>query len=267
MKKNTMIGRMTLAAALAAVMLLGVSCGAKDEQKPAASGSAGTSASTSNGASSSNNDASSGEQPSKSEEPTQNGSGQAAFEGKNLFIGDSRTVGIQEYAGLEGVSFFANTGMSVFNIYKKTESVEGVGKVTLEQLLDKVQYDKIYIMLGINELGYSMNSIVKEYGKLMDYVKEKQPEAAIIVQANLYVTKERSDKDKNINNDAIRQLNANIQKLAEERNLYFLDANPLFDDGTGNMDKKKTGDSAHPYGKYYAQWGEWIAEETRKLLG
>lgn len=52
-----------------------------------------------------------------------------------LFIGDSRTVGISEYGDLNNATFFANTGMSVYNVFKKNVSVPKVGKLKLEQLL------------------------------------------------------------------------------------------------------------------------------------
>ena len=74
-----------------------------------------------------------------------------------LFIGDSRTVGLSEYSQIDGADFFANVGMSVYNIHDKTVSVPTVGKVTLTQLLKNKKYDKIYVMLGINEIGYNFD--------------------------------------------------------------------------------------------------------------
>lgn len=70
-----------------------------------------------------------------------------------LFIGDSRTVGLFEYGQIEGANFFANTGMNVYNVREKTVSVSNLGNVTLDKLLSSKQYGKIYLMLGINELG------------------------------------------------------------------------------------------------------------------
>ena len=94
-----------------------------------------------------------------------------------LFIGDSRTVGLCEYGEIPGADFFADVGMNVFNIYKKTVSVPTVGKVTLTQLLTNKKYGKIYIMLGINEIGYPFDSLIAKYKELLDFVSEKQPGA------------------------------------------------------------------------------------------
>lgn len=183
-----------------------------------------------------------------------------------LFIGDSRTVGIMEYAGMNEANYFCDTGMSVFNVKSKRLSVPGVGKVTLEELLSNKKYGKIYIMLGINELGYNFNSIIDKYSELIDYIESKQPNVAVFIQANLHVSKSRSDSDKVINNSAIDKLNSELKKLAKNENEFFIDINTEFDDATGSLSSDKTQDNAHLYAKYYAQWGEWIKMETAKCI-
>lgn len=183
-----------------------------------------------------------------------------------LFIGDSRTVGIMEYAGISEADFFCDTGMSVFNLQGKRISVPDVGKVTLEELLTNKKYGKIYVMLGINELGYNFDSIVKRYKEVIDYIEGKQPQAYIIIEANLHVTKVRSDSDKTINNSAIDKLNAELKKLCTKDNEFYIDINEVFDDSQGALDKEKTSDNAHLYAKYYAQWGEWIKTQTAKFI-
>lgn len=184
-----------------------------------------------------------------------------------LFIGDSRTVGLMEYAGIEGADFFCSSGMSVFNIYAKPLSVPNVGKLTLEELLNNKKYGKIYIMLGVNELGYPFESIVGKYQGLLEYIENKQPEAFVFIQANLHVSKKRSDGDKYINNAAINRLNGELAALADNTNEFYLDANVLFDDGEGNLSTEKSRDNAHPYGKYYEEWGLWITNKTASLIG
>ena len=183
-----------------------------------------------------------------------------------LFIGDSRTVGMMEYAGLTEANYFCSIGMNVFNIKKNRVSVPSVGKVTLEELLSNKKYGKIYIMLGINELGYDFQSIINKYGDLLDFVNGKQPNAAIFIQANLHVSKKRSDSDKYINNKNIDRLNSELSKSANGKSTFYIDVNPLFDDKDGNLSLDKTSDNAHLYARYYTEWGEWICKETAKVL-
>ncbi len=179
-----------------------------------------------------------------------------------LFIGDSRTVGLMDYAQIDGASFFASVGMNVYNIHSKPVSVPSIGKITLEDLLQSKRYGKIYIMLGINELGYNMNRTVEKYNELTRYIREKQPDAFIFIQANLCVTKSRSDTDKIINNTTISKLNTALAALADGETIFYLDANTIFNDGNGNLPLEKCIDSAHLYGKYYFEWGQWIMEQT-----
>ena len=183
-----------------------------------------------------------------------------------LFIGDSRTVGMMEYAGLTEANYFCSTGMNVFDIKKNRVSVPSVGKVTLEELLSNKKYGKIYIMLGINELGYDFQSIVNKYGELLSYINGKQPKAAIFIQANLHVSKKRSNSDRYINNKNLDRLNAELSKFANGKSIFYIDANPLFDDKDGNLSSDKTADNAHLYARYYSEWGEWICKETAKIL-
>lgn len=184
-----------------------------------------------------------------------------------LFIGDSRTVGLMEYAGIDGADYFCTVGMSVYNIHKNSVSVPNVGKVTLTELLNGKKYGKIYIMLGINEVGYKFSSTVEKYSELIEFIKDKQPNAVIFIQANLHVSKSRSDSDKVVNNTAINGLNAELAKLADRKSKFYLDANILFDDKTGALSSDKSEDNTHLYAKYYKEWGEWIIRQTASLIG
>ena len=183
-----------------------------------------------------------------------------------LFVGDSRTVGIREYSGLKGADFFCRVGMNVFDVTGESLSVDGVGNVTLSQLLSKKQYSKVYIMLGINEVGYPHSSVVDKYSKVLDLIKEKQPNASIIIEANLHVSKSRSDSDKVVNNAAINDLNTKLSALADGSKVFYIDANTIFDDASGSLSSDMTSDGTHLYAKYYPTWVEWIRTETAKYI-
>lgn len=183
-----------------------------------------------------------------------------------LFIGDSRTVGLSEYAQMEGAEFFATVGMSVYEIDKAKVSVPNVGKVTLSELLENQSYDRIYVMLGINELGYPFEQLVKKYGDFIQYLQNAQPDSTIFILANLHVTKSRSDREKVINNPAINSFNEAISGFADNEHIFYLDANCIFDDADGALSEAKSGDHAHPLAKYYQEWGNWIAEQTGAIL-
>ena len=174
-----------------------------------------------------------------------------------LFIGDSRTVGLSEYGGIDAV-FFADVGMSVFNLFQRKVYVPHVGKFALEDLLGRYEYSKIYIMLGINELGYSYESIISKYTDIVEKIKSMQGSAQLILEGNLHVTAERSAGDDVYNNANIDRLNEGIRTIAEQMSVGYIDVNELFDDGQGCLDKKFTSDNTHLLGRYYRDWAGWI---------
>lgn len=208
-----------------------------------------------------NNTSSSSNKPATSSTSTKNSKD---YFTDALFIGDSRTVGIAEYGTIKNATYFANTGMSVYNIWNQKIDISSIGKVSLGELLDKKNFGKVYIMLGINEIGYNMSQTAKKYQELLKYVSTKQPKAIIYLQANLHVTKEKSDSDKTINNTRINKLNSVISKMANNKNIFYLDVNSIFDDSSGNLRADYTSDKVHIYGKYYKQWTEWIRKNTKK---
>lgn len=183
-----------------------------------------------------------------------------------LFIGDSRTVGLADYAYIEEASYFATVGMSVYNVWDARVSMPQIGKVTLDELLNNRKYDIIYIMLGINELGYDFVKTVDHYKSLVDSVKACQPDALIILMANIHVTADRSASDRYINNPAIDRFNEATSCLADQKTVFYLDANELFDDENRNLAAEKSADSAHLKAKYCVEWADWIIIETADII-
>lgn len=179
-----------------------------------------------------------------------------------LFIGDSRTVGLCEYGTLKNADYFASTGMSIYKLWEEAVSVETVGRVTLNELLNVKKYGKIYIMLGINELGYKTEKTIAENKDTIIRLKEKQPDAIIYICANLHVTKARSEKDELINNKKIDMFNQKLETLTDNNSIYYIDVNEEFDDENGNLRAECTGDDVHVYAKYYQDWGNWLCKNT-----
>ena len=112
-----------------------------------------------------------------------------------LFIGDSRTVGIAEYGNLKNATYFADVGLNVYVAPTKAVAVKNVGTVTLPQLLSQKTFGKVYIMLGINELGNDLDDITAKFSSLIDTVRAAQPNAIVYVEANLHVGPSRSSTD------------------------------------------------------------------------
>ena len=175
-----------------------------------------------------------------------------------LFIGDSRTVGLSEYGDLGQAEVFANSGMSVFNLFQAQVTLKNGTKQGLDEVLSSNRYGSIYLMLGINELGYEEQSILRQYRTVVEQIRARQPQATLILEANLHVTREKAAKSDIYNNRKIDALNKAIETIAEEAGCHYLDVNSLFDDETGNLSANYSTDGSHILGKYYSVWVEWI---------
>lgn len=175
-----------------------------------------------------------------------------------LFVGDSRMVGIKEYGGLKEPTYFASTGLSTFKLYKEELDVKGVGTTDFEKLISSRSFGKVYIMLGINEAGCKLSEYKSQYDKIIADVKEKQPDAILFLCSNLHVTKYKSEHDKTFANSHIDEINGVVEALAAKYGGYYLDVNPLFDDGEGNLSTDYAADYAHMYGKCYLTWIDWL---------
>ena len=175
-----------------------------------------------------------------------------------LFIGDSRTVGLREYGQTQGPNFFATTGMNVYNVKDDAVNVPGVGTYTLDGLLSAKSYGKIYVMLGINELGYNRDNTVKKYGELIDWLRAKAPSAKIFIEANLHVAAGRSNTDSIFNNANINEFNSRISEFADNKTIFYVDVNEIFDDANGDLRAECTSDNTHVLGKYYVEWVDWL---------
>lgn len=175
-----------------------------------------------------------------------------------LFIGDSRTVGLHSFAPIEGATYFDSVGLNVYKVEDTTVEIEGLGEVTLAELLNSRTFGKIYVMLGINELGFDYDTTLSNYKGLIDTIRSLQPDSIIFIQANLHVGPDKSNSDTVVNNTNINKFNEAISKFANDIDTVYIDANPVFDDENGNLKAECTGDGVHLYANFYEDWVEWL---------
>ena len=164
-----------------------------------------------------------------------------------VFLGDSRTEGLSLYSGLKTGYFYTAVGATVESVFsKKNFETEGGEKVPLLDAVAEQDCDKIYIMLGINELGWSkVKTFHDQYAKLIDRVREDHPEAKIVLQSIPPVSAKQEAKKTYVNNDRISDYNEVIRTLAEEKECYFLDVAACLSDGNGLLPKDLNFDGIH----------------------
>lgn len=179
------------------------------------------------------------------------------------FLGDSRTLGISDYAGLDGADFFCDNGMTIYKLLEDAGVTwQRTGeKVDMKKILQENHYGKIYIMLGMNELGYGDTPMyMKQYLKVIRQIQEWQPGAVIYLMANLHVSREKNNMESEFNNININDKNVAAARLADGRDVFYLDCNPLFTDEEGYLQSELTFDGVHLYAQHYDKWRAFLME-------
>ncbi len=181
-----------------------------------------------------------------------------------VFIGDSRTVGLFEYGGIEErADFLSKTSLTIYEVFtspflKEEETGE---KITIEEALKKKQYGKVYLMLGINELGTgTTETFIKEYEIVVSKLQELQPNAVIFVEGIMRVAGTKNEEDPIFNNTNINDRNDAIKQLADNNSIFYLEVNDVVCDEEGNLNSEYTTDDIHLKAQYYAIWKEFLLE-------
>ncbi len=182
-----------------------------------------------------------------------------------VFIGDSRIVGMYEYGGLEETArFCAETGMTIYKLLEtEVPSGEGREKATVEEILSGQTFGKVYLMVGINELGTGTpETFLAKYAEVVERIRELQPDAVIYIQGIIKVTDARSAQGDYITNEGIEERNAGLSLLADNVRVYYLDVNPVVCDGTGGLIPDYTFDGVHLKAQYIPLWKEYLEEHA-----
>ncbi len=169
----------------------------------------------------------------------------------SLFIGDSRMSGFEIYKKLPGASYFCYSSASVFNIFDKEDKVENFGNVKLLDLLSAHKYDKIYIMLGINNLQTNFYNHKQKYKEVLDTIADLQPGTIIYLIANFHVTDVEDLTKPFLTNKNIDDVNNFIKNYADNAQIFYLDANPMYDDEFGNLRLEYSTDNIHIHVVHY----------------
>lgn len=181
-----------------------------------------------------------------------------------LFIGDSRTVGLVDYGDLdEHATFFAKESLSIYDLetIELSPTVPGgqMDSQTIEQLLQTNSFAKVYICLGVNELGTGDTlRFYNAYVSLIEKIRQYEPKAIIYVQGMMHVTESYSKKDSIYNNTNIVDKNKAIATLANGHDIFYLDMNETVCDENGNLIAELSTDGVHLLGKNYKIWEEYI---------
>jgi hypothetical protein len=178
-----------------------------------------------------------------------------------VFIGDSRTDTLRLYSGWDNTTFYCKTGTNIWNIMEDEVAYdEDTGEtVSVTEGLKRHQFAKVYLMLGINELGTgTAETFYQQFKKVVSQVRELQPEAVIFVQSIMHVADFADDASGYINNQNINERNALLKKLADNETVFYLDENEALDDENGCLKSETTYDGIHMEADYISLWTDYL---------
>lgn len=177
------------------------------------------------------------------------------------FIGDSRTLGLGLNCDKAKADFYASQGLNISSAL--TDQVIELQNGNMGTVLEAVaqrEYKRIFVMFGINELGWPYpENFVEKYEELIEGIKAAQPNAAIYVQSILPVAASAVNNDAVFTNENINAFNAYVEQAANETGVNYLDINGYFKDNSGMLPEDAAADGIHFVRAYCLKWIDLLA--------
>lgn len=176
-----------------------------------------------------------------------------------VFIGDSRMEGFRNASGITQGRFFTSVGMSLASMTSGEVIQTADGNITVAAALSGGSYNKIYIMLGTNDLGeYDWDAFREGFISVTQRFKEIQPDAIIYICSVIYVEESKVTTGDYINNANVDKINAILLDICEEQGYYYLDLNEFLSNGYGSLIEGATSDGVHIYPEYCEQMLDYL---------
>lgn len=192
-----------------------------------------------------------------------------------VFLGDSITAGLEIYAknGVLGdAAFVATPSYSVMaaisSVAESNPNVyyNGVA-MRPEDCIAQTGKSKVYIMLGINDLGFGVDSTINRYRQLIANIQEKNPHVTIYIQSITPITSTSSITNQYLNNDNVKRYNQKLKALCQELGLTYVDVASVMYDDEGIAFRREFCRDADVMGVHYnnagyACWVEYLLTHT-----
>ncbi len=188
----------------------------------------------------------------------------AAFE-NCAFIGNSLMDGIYGYNIIPTADFYTRTSLNVKSVYTTSTKT---GKKPIMEMVDPKNgapsYEKIFLLFGVNEPGYSDKTIKEYYSKIVQDLHKMHPDADVYVLSVFPITRNRSDQNKyGLSNKRINNMNIAIWEMCRENNATYLDIHSKLADENGELPASEaSSDGVHFKKSGYAYIAECVYDLT-----
>ncbi len=218
------------------------------------------------GSGSDNTESSDGSQSRSSDESTEESSQTEIKDdfADAVFIGDSRTVGLGMNTDRPKATFYASTGLNVGTVAtSETILLDDGSYGTVYDALKQKQFGRVYIMFGINELGWPYPDVFQEeYETVINKIKELQPDATIYVQSILPVSSLALSTNSVFTNENVDNFNLYVQNAAANTGSIYIDVASCIKDENGELPLDASTDGIHLIREYCLKWMDYLAENS-----
>lgn len=183
-----------------------------------------------------------------------------------VFIGNSRLQGFILYSKLPDLCSYTYVGMSVKTYFTNAVfTVNGTDMTASEALEATPDFQKVYLKLGINELGWvSTEQFIEEYSKILEHIYSCNPNAIIFINSVLPVSESALAKDSTLSKEKIAEYNEAIKKMAADYNACYLDVASIFTGEDGYMPDQYSSDGIHLNAGSIQLWLNYLLEHGIK---
>ena len=178
-----------------------------------------------------------------------------------LFVGDSITDG------------WRNAGQPLWDQhwapYKAANF--GIGGDTTQGVLWRMQNGEldgykaklIVMMLGTNNINRNPNDEIVDGNRLIiEEYRKRQPQAKVLLLGIFPRAQQASDPYR----ASIKDINSKLAKLADNKNVFFMDIGEKFLTADGTLTQEIMPDGLHPNFRGYRIWADAIAGRVKELM-
>lgn len=175
------------------------------------------------------------------------------------FMGNSLMEGFKTFSELDVCDYYTATSMNVVAATsKKCVALDNGTSGTMVEGLTQKPYGKIYILLGINEIGYNIDSFSQMYSEMLDTIIAAQPDCDIYIMSLTPVSQEKSKSSEIYNMEHITTFNEKLYSIAKEKQCYYLDLVSALSEEDGYLPASQTSDGVHFSSGMYSKWLDYL---------
>ena len=186
------------------------------------------------------------------------------FFSDSVFIGNSLTEGLQYAGGVKSAKYLAATSLNVVDVFTRQFVKTSSGMKTALEALEDIQCSKIYVMFGINEIGWPYPKVYEErYIKVINKIKQIKPNATIYIQSMLPVSKSLANTDKMYKSSNMKEFNDAMEDAAKQTGCIFVDVTKGVANSEGYLPEEAAVDGMHMKREYNKKWQAYLYERTK----